>query len=93
MKSLLYYLITENIDFHGSYEEQVRTMPGYTVAKARYDHACRGMSELTDPTARNLFLDYESASNAMTALQETAAAMVGFRMCLNLLTEVFRGGI
>lgn len=91
MDSLLYYLVTENIDFRGSYEDQLRTMPGYTVAKARYDHACSGMNGLTDPAARNLFLDYESASNGLHALSETAAAMVGFRMCLNLLTEVFRG--
>lgn len=91
MDNLLYNLVTENIDFQGSFDDQLRVMPGYTVAKARYDHACSGMKELTDPAAKSLFLDYESASNGLHALSETAAAMVGFRMCLNLLTEVFRG--
>ena len=39
---------------------------------------------------RSAFLDYESACNAMTSMQETAAALVGFRMCLNLLAEGLR---
>lgn len=92
MESLLYYLITENIDFHGSCEDQLRAMPDYVVTNARYRYACEQMNELEDERSRELFLEYESASNAMTALLENAAAMVGFRMCLNLLTEVFRGG-
>ena len=91
VESLLYHLITENIDFNGTCEDQLRAMPGYTVAKARYDHACAQMNDLPDETSRKSFLEFESASNAMSSLLQDASLLVGFRMCLRLMTEVFRG--
>lgn len=90
MDSLLYQIITENIDFHNVCYDQLRAMPGYTTANARYQYACEQTKAMKDREDFDLFLDYESAANALAALSETAAVIVGFRMCLNLLTEGFR---
>lgn len=90
MESVLYQILTENMDFHSAYDEQLRTMPHYAVTNARYQYACQQMNSLKGQE-RALFLEYESAYNAMSALLETAAAITGFRLCLNLLTETFRG--
>lgn len=89
MESVLYQILTENMDFCGVCEEQLRAMPHYAVTNTRYQYACQQMDTL-EKSERALFLEYESAANAMSALQKTAAFMAGFRLCLKLLTEVFR---
>lgn len=90
MESVLYQILTENMDFHGACDEQLRAMPHYTVTNTRYQYACQQMNTLKGQE-RKLFLEYESANNAMSALLEMAAAITGFRLCLSLLTEAFRG--
>lgn len=90
MDSLLYQIITENLDFRDTCNELLRAMPDYAVTNARYQHACDQMNHMKDREDLDLFLDYESAANALAALSETACVMVGFRMCLGLLTEAFR---
>lgn len=89
MESILYQIISEKLNLDDLCYQEMRTMPQYLTANARYQYACKQMDGLEKPE-RELFLEYEGASNAMSALQETAAFMAGFRVCLNLLTETFR---
>lgn len=89
MDSLLYQIITENFDLHNTCYDQLRAMPEYVVTNARYQYACQQMNDMKNRADYDLFLDYESAANAMGALSEYAAVMVGFRLCLGLLTKRF----
>lgn len=90
MKSILYHIIRDELDFHIACADQVQAMPEYRAISNQYDRACRAMDALQGET-KKLFLQYESAGNAMASLQEEAAFICGFRMRLHLLTEIFRG--
>lgn len=92
MESILYHLIRDEFDFHCACADQMQAMPEYRAIYNQYDRACRAMDELSGET-KKLFLQYESAGNAMASLQEEAAFISGFRMCLRLLTEAFRGPV
>lgn len=89
MESILYQIISEKLNLDDLCYQEMRTMPQYLTANAQYQYACKQMDGLEKPE-RELFLEYESAFNAMTSLLKTAAVITGFRLCLNLLTETFR---
>lgn len=90
MNSLLYHILCEDMDFHDLCADQTQALPGYRIARARFEAADRAMDDFRDEPMRKAFLNYESACNEMASMQETAAALVGFRMCLNLLAEGLR---
>ena len=90
MNSLFYHILCEDMDFHNRCADLYQSMPGYRGTQARFEAANRAMDSFQETPVRSAFLDYESARNEVAAMQETAAALVGFRMCLNLLAEGLR---
>lgn len=90
MNSLFYHILCEDIDFHNLCADLYQSMPGYRITQARFEAANQAMDHFRDAPVYSAFLDYESARNEVAAMQETAAALAGFRMCLKLLAEGLR---